>query len=261
MNDRGELVLDEYQSLLNERTKLVTVAHISNALGTVNPLVEMVEIAHSHDVPVCVDGAQAIPHINVDVQALDCEFYTFSGHKAFGPTGIGVLYGKEHLLEAMPPYQGGGSMIQSVSFNGTTYADLPNKFEAGTPNIAGGIGLGTAIDYLEEINLEDAATYEHGLLAYATEALEEIPGLRIIGTPKNKVSVISFVLDDIHPHDVGTILDMDGVAVRAGHHCAQPVMDHFGIPATTRASIALYNTYDDIDALVRSIHRTIKVFR
>ena len=261
IDDRGELCLDAYEKAFSPRTKLVTVVHISNALGTINPVSDMVRIARKHGVPIHIDGAQAVPHQRVDIQSLDCDFYTFSGHKIFGPTGIGVLYGKEHLLESMPPYQGGGSMIQSVDFDRITYGALPNKFEAGTPNIAGSIGLAAAIDYLNRINFEGAETHEHQLTTYAHQAMSDIPGLKHIGTARCKIGVLSFILDDIHPHDVGTILDQEGVAVRAGHHCAQPVMKRFGIPATTRASLAFYNTREDIDALVRGLHKVLRVFR
>ncbi len=259
MNDAGELLLDEYEKLLNERTKLVAVAHISNALGTINPVKQMIEVAHKHGVPVLIDGAQAVPHMRVDVQNLDCDFYTFSSHKMFGPTGVGVLYGKKALLEKMPPYQGGGDMIKSVTFEKTVYNDLPYKFEAGTPNIAGGIGLGAAIDYMNGMDLAAVAAYEHELLEYGTRKLSEIPGLKIIGTAKEKASVISFVLDGIHPHDIGTILDYGGIAIRTGHHCAQPVMQRFGIPATARVSFAFYNTKDEVDVLVKAIKKVKEV--
>ncbi len=260
MNDRGELCLDTYQTLFSPRTKLVSFVHISNVLGTVNPAAKIVQIAHAHGVPVHIDGAQAVPHQSVDVRALNCEFYTFSGHKMFAPTGIGVLYGKETYLDAMPPYHGGGSMIQSVDFDEITYGDLPNKFEAGTPNIAGSIGLGAAIDYLDSIDFDGAIKHEVHLLRYAHDALHSVPGLKLVGTAKHKVGVLSFTLSDIHPHDVGTILDHAGIAVRAGHHCAQPIMKHFDIPATARASLAFYNTREDIDALVCGLHKVRKVF-
>ena len=260
MNDRGELRLDAYQTLFSPRTKLVSFVHISNVLGTVNPAIEIARIAHERGVPVHIDGAQAVPHQRVDVQAIGCDFYTFSGHKMFAPTGIGVLYGRETLLDAMPPYHGGGSMIQQVDFDEITYADLPNKFEAGTPNIAGSIGLGAAIDYLNSIDFDGAARYEAHLLEYAHAALREVPGLKLIGAAEHKVGVLSFVLSDIHPHDVGTILDLAGVAVRAGHHCAQPIMKHYDIPATTRASLAFYNTREDIDALVAGLYKVREVF-
>ena len=260
MNDRGELRLDAYQTLFSPRTKLVSFVHISNVLGTVNPATEIARIARERGVPVHIDGAQAVPHQRVDVQAIGCDFYTFSGHKMFAPTGIGVLYGRETLLDAMPPYHGGGSMIQQVDFDEITYADLPNKFEAGTPNIAGSIGLGAAIDYLNSIDFDGAARYEAHLLEYAHAALREVPGLKLIGAAEHKVGVLSFVLSDIHPHDVGTILDLAGVAVRAGHHCAQPIMKHYDIPATTRASLAFYNTREDIDALVAGLYKVREVF-
>ena len=261
IDDRGEIRLEEFEKLLGPRTRLVSVAHVSNALGTVNPVRRIVEMAHRWNVPVMVDGAQAAPHLKVDVQELGCDFYAFSGHKLYGPTGIGVLYGRAALLEAMPPYQGGGDMISSVTFEHTTYNELPYKFEAGTPHIAGAIGLAAAIDYLNQLGLDEIAAYEHELLAYATEALTGIPGLRLIGTARDKAAVLSFVLDGVHPHDVGTILDREGIAVRTGHHCAQPVMERFGVPATTRASLAFYNTMEEIDALVRGIHRVQEVFR
>ena len=260
MNDRGELCMDTYQTLFSPRTKLVSVVHISNVLGTVNPVREIVQIANAHGVPVHIDGAQAVPHQRVDVRALGCAFYTFSGHKMFAPTGIGVLYGSETYLDAMPPYQGGGSMIQSVDFDNITYGNLPNKFEAGTPNIAGSIGLGAAIDYLNSIDFDGAAQYEANLLEYAHDALRGVPDLKLIGTAERKVGVLSFTLADIHPHDVGTILDQAGVAVRAGHHCAQPIMKHYDIPAATRASLAFYNTREDIDALVSGLHTVRKIF-
>jgi cysteine desulfurase/selenocysteine lyase len=260
INERGELLLDEFEKLLGPRTKLVSIVHVSNALGTVNPIAEIVSIAHRHGVPVFVDGAQAVAHLKVDVQAIDCDFYALSGHKMFGPTGIGVLYGKAALLDKMPPYQGGGDMIRNVTFAKTTYNELPYKFEAGTPNIAGTIGLGAAVDYLNGIGLDRVAAYEHDLLAYGTEQLERIPGLRIIGTAREKASVLSFVLEGVHPHDVGTILDREGVAVRTGNHCAQPVLEWFGVPATTRASIAFYNTRQDIDALVAGIAKVKEIF-
>jgi len=260
INQRGELLLDEFEKLLNPRTKLVSVVHISNALGTINPVAEITRIAHRHGVPVFIDGAQAVAHMKVDVQALDCDFYALSGHKMFGPTGIGVLYGKAALLDKMPPYQGGGDMIRNVTFAKTTYNELPYKFEAGTPNIAGTIGLGAAVDYLNGIGLDRVAAYEHDLLDYGTQQLERIPGLRIIGTAREKASVLSFVLEGVHPHDVGTILDREGVAVRTGNHCAQPVLEWFGVPATTRASIAFYNTRQDIDALVAGIAKVKEIF-
>ena len=260
INDDGELLTDEYERLLNERTKFVSVVHVSNALGTINPVKQIIEMAHSRGVPVLIDGAQAAPHLPVDVQVLDCDFYVFSGHKLFGPTGVGIVYGKAHLLEAMPPYQGGGDMILSVTFEKTLYNVLPHKFEAGTPHIEGVIGLGAAIDYLSGIGLERIAAYEKELLAYATDAVSTIRDLRIIGTAKEKSSILSFVLDGVHAHDVGTILDQEGIAIRAGHHCAQPVLKRFGVPATARASLAFYNTKEEIDTLVRAIHRVKEMF-
>ena len=257
----GEFVFEQYKKLLGPRTRLVAVTSVSNSLGTINPIREIVRLAHEHNVPVLVDGAQAIQHMPVDVQALDCDFFAFSGHKMYGPTGIGVLYGKERLLEAMPPYQGGGDMIISVTFEKTLYNRLPYKFEAGTPNVAGGIGLGVAIDYLESIGMDRIAMNEQDLIAYGTRLLEAIEDLRIIGTAKNKASVLSFVLDGIHPHDIGTILDKEGIAIRTGHHCAQPVMEFFKIPATARASLGLYNTREDIEALLAGIRKVKEVFR
>jgi len=260
INDKGELFIDKYEKMFNERTKLVAVVHVSNVLGTINPVKEMIEIAHRNSVPVLVDGAQAVPHMLVDVQDLDCDFYAFSGHKMYGPTGVGVLFGKLNLLEAMPPYQSGGDMIRSVSFEKTIYNDLPHKFEAGTPNIAGGVGMGATIDYINQIDYDAAIQHEHRLMIYATEALLTIKGLRIIGTAKEKSSAISFVLENIHPHDIGTILDDDGIAIRTGHHCAQPLMKCFEVPATARASFGIYNTKEEIDALVKGIYKVIKVF-
>ena len=260
MNDAGELLLDEYDALLNEKTRLIAITHVSNALGTVNPIKEMIERAHKYGVPVLIDGAQWAPHLPIDVQDLDCDFYTFSGHKIFAPTGSGVIYGKAALLEKMNPFQAGGDMIKSVTFEKTTYADLPNKFEAGTPAIASQIGLGAAIDYLNIIGREKAAAYEHELLRYATECLSAIEGVRIIGTAREKLGVLSFVIDDIHPHDIGTILDQEGIAVRAGHHCAQPVMRRLNVPATARASFAFYNTREEVDALARTVEKVIEIF-
>ncbi len=260
MNDRGELLLDAYEALLGPRTRLVAVVHVSNALGTINPVQQIIELAHRRGIPVLVDGAQAVPHLPIDVQALDCDFYAFSGHKLYGPSGVGVLYGKAHLLESMPPYQGGGEMISAVTFEKTFYKGLPGKFEAGTPNITGVVGLGVALDYVTRVGLEAIGAYESELLAYATERVQAIPSLRIVGTAAEKASVISFVLDGIHPHDIGTILDREGIAVRAGHHCAQPVMQRFRIPATTRASLAFYNTAVEIDALVAGIGKVREVF-
>jgi cysteine desulfurase/selenocysteine lyase len=261
INDAGEIEMEDYERLLNERTRLVAIAHISNALGTINPVRQIIQIAHRRNIPVLVDGAQAAPHLRVDVQDLECDFYVFSGHKLYGPTGIGVVYGKAALLEAMPPYQGGGEMIRAVTFERTLYNAIPYKFEAGTPHIAGAIGLGAAIDYIHGVGLDRITAYEHGLLTFATEALSDIRGLRIIGTAKEKAAVISFIVEGIHPHDVGTVLDDEGVAIRTGHHCAQPLMTRFGVPATARTSLAFYNTKEEIDALVRGIHRVLKVFR
>src|SRR6516162_917338 len=255
INDRGELQLEEFEKLLGPRTRFVAVSHLSNALGTINPLREMISMAHARNVPVLVDGAQAAPRMKVDVQALDCDFYAISGHKMYAPTGIGVLYGKAALLEAMPPFQGGGDMIASVSFEKTVYNRLPYKFEAGTPNIADTIALGTAIAYLEGLGLDQIEQHEHDLLTYATQAVAKIPGVTIVGTAKEKAGVLSFTMENIHPHDIGTILDREGVAVRTGHHCAQPVMQRFGIPATARASFGLYNTRKDVDALINGIHK------
>jgi len=260
INDQGELLLEEFEKLIGPRTKVVAVAHVSNALGTINPLRQMIAIAHAEGVPVLVDGAQAVPHLAVDVQALDADFYTFSGHKMYGPTGIGVLYGKAALLDAMPPYQGGGDMISSVTFEKTTYNKLPHKFEAGTPDMAGVAGLKAAIEYMRGIGIATIAEHEHDLLEYATDVVGNLQGVRLIGTAREKASVLSFVLDDVHPHDIGTILDQEGIAVRTGHHCAQPVMDRFGIPATVRASFAVYNTKGEIDALVRGIRKVREVF-
>ncbi len=261
INDQGELLLGDYERLLGPRTKIVAVAHVSNALGTVNPIKEIVRSAHARRVPVLVDGAQAAPHLPVDVQDLGCDFYVLSGHKMFGPTGIGVLYGRRDWLERMPPYQGGGDMISSVTFEKTTYNKIPYKFEAGTPHIAGVIGLGAAIDYLTKIGMERIAQYEDELLRYGTQALSAVPGLRLIGTAQEKASILSFVLEGIHAHDIGTILDRNGVAIRAGHHCAMPVMDRFGVPATARASLAFYNTREEIEGLVRALHQVLEVFK
>ena len=260
INDDGELLLDEYESLLNDRTKLVSVVHQSNALGTINPVAQIVELAHRRGVPVLLDGAQSIAHLPVDVSRLDCDFYVFSGHKLYGPTGIGVLYGKAALLESMPPYQGGGEMIRSVTFAETLYNTIPNKFEAGTQNIAGSVGLGAAIDYVTALGMDNIAAYEQELLTYGTARLSEIGPVRLIGTARHKGSILSFVMENAHPHDVGTILDAAGVAVRTGHHCAQPLMDRYGIPATVRASLAFYNTKEEIDTLVRGIDRVIEIF-
>lgn len=260
INDRGEIMIEEYDKLLNERTKIVAVSHVSNSLGTVNPIKEMIATAHKLGVPVCVDAAQSVPHFPVDVQDLDADFYVFSGHKMFGPTGSGVMYGKREWLDKMPPYQTGGSQIRTVSFEKTTYAPLPAKFEAGTPAIAAGIGLGAAIDYLNSIDFAAAATHEHGLLEYATARLADIPGIKIIGTAAEKASVLSFTIENVHPHDIGTILDQQGIAVRAGHHCAQPVMQFFDVPATARASFAFYNTREEVDKLADAVQKVIEVF-
>jgi len=255
MNQNGELIMSEYDKLLSKKTKIVTVNHISNALGTINPIKYMIDKAHEVGAAVLIDGAQAVPHLKPDVQALDCDFYVFSGHKICAPTGIGVLYGKEEWLRKLPPYQGGGEMIATVSFENTTYADLPHKFEAGTPNIEGGIVLGTAIDYLNEIGFDNIAKYENELLEYATEKLLQIVGLKIYGTAKEKTSVISFNIDGIHPYDVGTIIDKLGIAVRTGHHCAQPIMDFYKISGTIRASFAFYNTKEEIDLMIEALKK------
>jgi cysteine desulfurase/selenocysteine lyase len=260
LNEKGELILDEYDNLFNEKTKIVALAHVANSIGTVNPIKEMIATAHKFGVPVLVDGAQAVPHFRVDVQDLDADFYTFSGHKMFAPTGSGVLYGKKELLEKMNPFQGGGSMIRTVTFEKTTYAGIPEKFEAGTPAIAANIGLGAAIDYLNSIDLDAAFAHEHALLEYATEKLSAIEGVRIIGTAGEKASVLSFTVEGVHPHDIGTILDQSGIAVRAGHHCAQPVMKFFDVPATARASFAFYNTREEVDALCKAVEKVIEVF-
>ncbi len=260
MNRRGELLLDEYERLLGPRTRIVAVAHVSNSLGTINPIAEIVRLAHAKGIPVLVDGAQAAPHLPIDVQALGCDFYTASGHKMFGPTGIGLLYGRAERLEALPPYQGGGDMIRSVTFAKTTFAPIPAKFEAGTPHIAGAIGLGAAIDYLAGLDRDALATHEQDLLGYATDQLAALPGVRLIGTAAHKASVVSFVVEGVHAHDVGTIVDREGVAIRTGHHCTQPVMEFFGIPATARASFAFYNTRADVDALVAAVGTVQQVF-
>nr|WP_181374764.1 cysteine desulfurase [Polaromonas sp. E10S]AWD71976.1 cysteine sulfinate desulfinase, SufS [Polaromonas sp. E10S] len=260
INDAGELCLDQFEPLFNDRTKLVGVSHVSNALGSINPVKQMIALAHKRGVPVLVDGAQAAPHLPVDVQDLDCDFYAFSGHKLCGPTGIGVLYGKAALLEKMQPFKGGGDMILSVSFEKTVYNAIPYKFEAGTPPIAAAIGLGAAVDYLSAIGMDVIAAHEHALLQYATSQFSDLPGLRLIGTAQDKAAVLSFTLDGIHPHDVGSLLNQDGIAVRTGHHCAQPVMARFKVPATTRASFAFYNTMAEVDALVAGIRSVQKVF-
>ncbi len=260
IDDRGALRFDEYEKLLGPRTRIVAIAHVSNALGTVNPVRQIVESAHRQGVPVLVDGAQAAPHLPIDVTALGCDFYAITGHKMFGPTGIGALYGRHDLLDAMPPWQGGGEMILSVSFKGTTFNHVPHKFEAGTPHIAGAIGLGAAIDYLQAIGMENVNAAEQELLGYATQRLAEVDGLRLIGTAPHKAAILSFLVGDVHPHDVGTILDQAGIAVRTGHHCAQPVMERFGLTGTARASLALYNTRDDIDRLVEALRGVREVF-
>jgi len=260
IDDNGEIILEEYEKLLNERTKIVAVVHISNSLGTVNPIEKIIEMAHKRHIPVVVDGAQSIQHTKIDVQKLDCDFFAFSGHKIYGPTGIGVLYGKKDLLERIPPYQGGGDMIRSVSFERTIFNDLPYKFEGGTPNIVGAIALGTAIDYVNNIGIENIKSYEKQLLSYAESELKKIKGLTIIGQAKEKAGAVSFVLEGIHPHDVGTFLDMDGIAIRTGHHCTEPVMRRFNIPATSRASFSFYNTMEEIDKLVSSIKNVIEIF-
>jgi len=259
--DAGELILEEYERLLNSgRVKLAAFVHISNALGTINPVKMMVDLAHARGVPTLVDGAQSVPHLTVDVQNLDCDFYAFSGHKLYGPSGVGVLYGKQALLDAMPPYQGGGDMISVVTFEKTEYADLPNKFEAGTPNIAGVIGMGAALDWLNAIGLDAVAAHEQQLLDYATAQLLEIPGLVIMGTARDKAALVAFTLQGVHPHDIGTILDREGIAIRAGHHCAQPVMQRYGVPATARASLAVYNSRDEVDALVKALWKVKELF-
>ncbi|HSK70577.1 MAG TPA: cysteine desulfurase [Pyrinomonadaceae bacterium] len=260
MNERGELIIEEYENLLNERTRIVAVSHVSNSLGTINPVKEMIQTAHKFGVPVLIDGAQSVPHFPVDVQDLDADFFTFSGHKMFAPTGSGVLYGKREWLDKMPPYQTGGGMIRTVTFEKTTFAPIPEKFEAGTPAIAANIGLGAAIDYLNSIDFEAAARYEHELLEYATEKLSAIEGVRLIGTAREKASVLSFTIENVHPHDIGTILDQNGIAIRAGHHCAQPVMQFFQVPATARASFAFYNTHEEVDVLADAVQKVIEVF-
>lgn len=260
IDDRGELLVEEFEKLLGPRTKLVALPHVSNALGTLNPVAQLIEMARRWNAPVLVDGAQAAPHVAIDVQALGCDFYAFSGHKVYGPTGIGILYGKTALLDAMPPYQGGGDMISSVTFEKTIYNKLPYKFEAGTPNISGAIGLGAALDYVNGLGLAEIAAHEEEVLAYAMAAISAVPDLRVIGTAAHKAGVVSFVMNDIHPHDIGTILDREGIAVRTGHHCAQPVMQRFNVPATVRASFALYNTKTEVDALVGGIRKVREVF-
>lgn len=260
INDDGELIFEEFQKLLSDRTKLVSIVHASNVLGTINPVKKIVESAHQHHIPVLLDGAQAAPHLPIDVQELDCDFYTFSGHKMYGPTGIGVLYGKGEILEEIPPYQSGGDMIRSVTFEKTTYNKIPYKFEAGTPNVAGVVGLGAAIDYIDRIGLNQIAAHEKKLLEEATEKIVEVPGIRLIGTAREKTAILNFVMEGVHPHDIGTIVDQEGVAIRTGHHCAMPLMLRYGVPATARASFALYNTQEDIDILVKALQKVKEVF-
>jgi cysteine desulfurase/selenocysteine lyase len=260
MTDRGEILREAFEQSLSERTRLVAMAHVSNALGTVLPVTELISLAHERGALVLLDGAQAVSHVDVDVHALDCDFYAFSGHKLYGPTGIGVLYGKERLLEEMPPYQGGGDMIRSVTFEETIYNDLPYKFEAGTPHIAGAVGLGAAIDYFSSFDAGLIHAHENAVLRYATEALEAVPGLRVVGTAPGKVAALSFLMESAHPHDIGTVVDAEGVAIRTGHHCAQPVMEHFGIAATARASLGMYNSFGDIDALVTALRKVQELF-
>ncbi len=260
INDAGELDMEAFKGLLSSKTKLLSVVWISNALGTVNPVEEMIALAHAQDIPVCLDAAQAAPHTRIDVQALDCDFLAFSGHKLYGPSGVGIFWGKKEWLERLPPYQGGGDMIESVSFEGTTYAGLPNKFEAGTPNVAGGIGLGAAVDFLNSLDFQAAAAHEAELLAHATERLAGLPGIRPVGTAANKASVYSFVIEGTHPHDIGTILDQQGIAIRTGHHCAEPVMKRLGVDATARASFAFTNTHDEVEALALGLERLVRMF-
>jgi len=260
IDDNGELLMDEYEKMLGPRTKLVSITHVSNALGTILPAAQIIKMAHAHGAPVLLDGAQAVPHMPVDMKELDCDFYAFSGHKLFGPTGIGILYGKAEYLEAMPPFMGGGDMIKSVTFEKTIYNDLPYKFEAGTPDIAGAIALGAAVDYVSNLGFDQITAHEEELLRYGTQALSSISGVKLIGTARHKAGILSFIMDNAHPHDIGTILDEQGIAIRTGHHCAQPVMQRFQIPATARASMAFYNTKEDIDALVKGIDRVLEVF-
>ena len=260
MNDDGDIIMEEYKKLISPKTKLVSIVHTSNTLGTINPVKEIIDIAHNNNIPVLIDAAQAVAHQKVDVQELDCDFLVFSGHKLFGPTGIGVMYGKAELLNKLPPYQGGGDMIRTVTFEKTTYEDIPNKFEAGTPNIAGGIGLGVAIKYLNMFSFKDISQYENELLQYATMQMLEIDKVKIIGTAKNKTSVISFTVDGIHPYDIGTIIDTDGIAIRTGHHCTQPIMKRYNVSATSRASFAFYNTKDEIDVFIKALNKVIKMF-
>jgi len=260
INDNGELIYEEFEKIINKRTKFISIVYVSNSLGTINPVKDIINYAHQFNIPVLVDAAQAVNHIKVDVQELDCDFLAFSGHKIYGPTGIGVLYGKVELLESMPPYQGGGDMISKVTFNETTFNELPHKFEAGTPDIAGAIGLGAAIEYVNKIGIDKIKEHEHGLLEFATKQIAEVPGLKIIGTAKEKTSVLSFVLENIHPHDIGTFLDFEGVAIRTGHHCTQPLMQRYNIPATSRASFGMYNTKEEVDILVSGLKKIIEVF-
>ena len=260
MNVKGELLIEEIEGMISEKTKFISINHVSNSLGTVNRIEDVIKIAHSNNIRIMIDGAQAVQHLSVDLMKLNADFYCFSGHKVYAPTGIGVLYGKKELLEKMPPYQGGGDMIKSVTFEKTIYNDIPNRFEAGTPNIAGAIGLGVAIDYLVSIGIENIAKHEKELLDYATQEIRKIEGVRIIGNAVEKASVLSFVIEEIHPHDIGTILDKQGVAIRTGHHCTQPTMDFYGIPATARASFAIYNSRKDVDTLIKSVKKTIEVF-
>ena len=261
INDKGEIIIEEFNKLLTSKTKLVAVSHVSNTLGTINPIKEIITKAHSFNIPVLIDGAQAVPHTKVDVQELDCEFYAFSGHKMFGPTGVGILYGKESWLNDLPPYQGGGDMIKTVTFEKTTYNELPHKFEAGTPNIVGGIGLGIAVDYINSIGIDKIEAYEHELLVYATEQINQIEGVRIIGEAKNKASVLSFVVDGTHPTDIGLILDKLGIAIRTGHHCTEPLMNRLNVPGTARASFAFYNTFEEIDIFIAALKRAVKMLK
>jgi cysteine desulfurase / selenocysteine lyase len=260
ISDEGEIIFEEFEKMINEKTKFVSIVYASNSLGTVNPVKKIIDLAHSFNIPVMLDAAQAVNHLKIDVQELDCDFLAFSGHKLYGPTGIGILYGKVNHLEAMPPYQGGGDMISKVTFEETTYNELPHKFEAGTPDIAGAIGLGAAIEYIENIGLEKIAHHENLLLEYATKAVSDLQGLRIIGTSKEKIGVLSFHFENVHPHDVGTFLDFEGVAIRTGHHCTQPLMRRFGVPATSRASFGMYNTTEEVDVLIRGLKKILEVF-
>jgi len=260
VNDAGELIYEEFEKLVNSRTKFISIVYVSNSLGTINPVKDIINYAHQFNIPVLVDAAQAVNHLKVDVQDLDCDFLAFSGHKIYGPTGIGALYGKVELLESMPPYMGGGDMISKVTFEETTYNELPHKFEAGTPDIAGAIGLGAAIEYVTKIGIDNIKQHENSLLEYATQQIAQVPGLRIIGTAKEKTSVLSFVLENIHPHDIGTFLDFEGVAIRTGHHCTQPLMQRYNIPATSRASFAMYNTKEEVDVLISGLKKIIEVF-